>query len=209
MSSALEPNTKPTPVELATLGGGCFWCLETVFNRLEGVELAESGYSGGKRPNPTYEVVCTGISGHVEVVRVRFNPSIISFEALLEVFFKLHDPTTLNRQGNDEGTQYRSVIFYHDERQAEIAKRVIADLEKHKVFNNAIVTAVEPLQNYYPAEPYHQGYFEANPRQSYCAYVVAPKVEKAKQLFGLKFKKQNDPQNKTPAQLCQFLDNVI
>jgi peptide-methionine (S)-S-oxide reductase len=188
MSTALEPNTVQTPLELATLGGGCFWCLETVFNRLQGVELAESGYSGGKRPNPTYEQVCTGVSGHVEVVRVRFNPSMISFEALLDVFFKLHDPTTLNRQGNDEGTQYRSVIFYHDERQAEIAKRVIADLEERKVFNSAIVTAVEPLQNYYPAEPYHQGYFEANPRQSYCAYVVAPKVEKAKQLFGQKFK---------------------
>ena len=167
----------------ATFGGGCFWCIETVFNRLNGVIFAESGYSGGKRPNPTYENICTGATGHAEVIRIEFDPTIISFEQLLEVFFAVHDPTTLNRQGNDIGTQYRSVIFYHTAEQAAIAKDYIATLEQSGKWGAPIVTAVEPLLNYYPAEPYHQRYYEGNPYQPYCAYVVAPKVEKVEKLY--------------------------
>lgn len=167
-------------IEEATLGGGCFWCLEAVFNRLKGVELCESGYSGGPNPNPTYEQVCGGKTGHVEVVRLRYNPDEINFSTLLDVFFTIHDPTTLNRQGNDVGTQYRSVIFYHNEEQREAAQGTIDRLEADRGwFSSKIVTAVEPLINYYPGEKYHQNYYENNPYQGYCAYVVAPKVEKA------------------------------
>lgn len=171
-------------MEEATLGGGCFWCLEAVFQRLKGVELCESGYSGGPSHNANYEAVCGGNTGHVEVVRLRYNPDEISFQTLLEVFFTIHDPTTLNRQGNDVGTQYRSVIFYHNDEQREIAQGHIAKLESDRgFFSSKIVTAVEPLVNYFPGEKYHQNYYENNPYQGYCAYVVAPKVEKA----GVKF----------------------
>ncbi|MFN7835360.1 MAG: peptide-methionine (S)-S-oxide reductase MsrA [Burkholderiaceae bacterium] len=168
----------------ATLGGGCFWCLEPVFARLRGVLNVESGYSGGARPNPSYEQVCSGATGHVEVIRIRFDPDTVGFADLLNVFFKIHDPTTLDRQGNDVGSQYRSVVFYHDAAQQAVAQALIARLDAEQAFASRIVTAVEPLVNYYPAEPYHQRYFENNPRQPYCALVVAPKVEKAGTLFG-------------------------
>lgn len=170
-------------VEEATLGGGCFWCIEAVFNRLKGVELCESGYSGGADPNPTYEKVCSGRSGHVEVVRLRYQPDVISFNTLLDVFFTIHDPTTLNRQGNDVGTQYRSVVFYHNTEQKDTALALIAKLEAERVFDSPIVTAVEPLLNYHPGERYHQNYFDNNPYQGYCAFVVAPKVAKANAKF--------------------------
>lgn len=175
-------NPTHSPVlEEATFGGGCFWCIETVFNRLKGVESALSGYSGGKSANPTYEQVCSGRSGHVEVVRVRFDPQVISFETLLDVLFTIHDPTTLDRQGNDVGPQYRSVIFWHNETQQAQAAAFIDRVAGQ--FSRPIVTAVEPLLNFYAAEDYHQRYFEHSPGQPYCMFVVAPKVEKAQSEF--------------------------
>lgn len=170
--------------ETATLGGGCFWCLEAVFERLKGVVLCESGYSGGSDPAPTYEKICGGQTGHAEVVRLHYDPQVLSFRQILEVFFATHDPTTLNRQGNDQGTQYRSVIFFHDENQKEIAKAVMQDLEKQGAYKAPLVTELSPLVNYFPAEEHHQHYFANNPTQGYCAYVVAPKVEKTQKLFG-------------------------
>lgn len=175
-----------TEFELATVGGGCFWCIEAVFNRLQGVEFAESGYSGGRSANPSYEEVCTGRSGHVEVVQIRYRPDQISFEDLLEVLFAIHDPTTLNRQGNDIGEQYRSVIFWHDEDQRARAQAFLERIAP--AFDRPVVTALEPLVNYYPAEDYHQRYFEHNPGQGYCAFVVAPKVSKAHHLFAARIK---------------------
>lgn len=162
--------------EVATLAGGCFWCLEAVFDQLRGVESVVSGYSGGHMPNPSYEAVCSGITGHAEVVQITFDPSRVSFRELLEVFFTIHDPTTLNRQGADVGTQYRSAIFYHDDEQRDTAREVIRDLEAEGVWENPIVTQVEPLAQFYPAEDYHQEYFARNPRQGYCQVVIAPKV---------------------------------
>lgn len=170
-------------MEEATLGGGCFWCLEAVFGKLRGVELCENGYSGGADPKPTYEKVCSGRSGHVEVVRLRFDPATISFDTLLDVFFTIHDPTTLNRQGNDIGTQYRSVIFYHSAEQRECAQAKITALNEAGVYGKPIVTAVEPLLNYHSGEDYHQAYYDQNPNQPYCAYVVAPKLGKAWEKF--------------------------
>ncbi len=172
--------------ETATLGGGCFWCLEAVYNDLEGVLSVESGYSGGTRPNPTYREVCSGTTGHVEVVRVTFDPEVISFRDILEIFFSIHDPTTLNRQGNDAGTQYRSVIFYHSEEQHAEAERVLAELAGH--YDEPIVTALEPAEDFYKAEDYHQGYFENNPNQPYCQFVVAPKVSKFRSKFSARSK---------------------
>lgn len=175
-------NSTDTPRdELATFGGGCFWCIETVFNRLNGVQSAISGYSGGDSPNPTYEQVCSGRSGHVEVVQVRFNPAVISFETLMDVFFTIHDPTTLNRQGNDVGPQYRSVIFWHTEEQKMQAQAFMESIAGR--FSRPVVTALEPLRNFYAAEDYHQRYFEHSPGQPYCMFVVAPKVEKAESSF--------------------------
>lgn len=164
----------------ATLGGGCFWCLEAVYKEVEGVREVESGYSGGHRPHPTYAQICSGATGHAEVVRLRFDPGQISFEEILDLFFVIHDPTQLNRQGHDIGTQYRSVIFCHDERQARIAADKIAELERSGMYPQSIVTEVTALTNYYPAEPDHQNYFENNPQQPYCQVVVAPKVDKAR-----------------------------
>ncbi len=169
--------------EIATLAGGCFWCLEAVFDDLRGVESVESGYSGGRRPNPTYEQVCTGASGHAEVVRLEFDPEVITFRDILEVFFTIHDPTTLNRQGADVGTQYRSAIFYHSPEQKTVADEVIADLTARGVWDNPIVTEVTKLIDYYPAEAYHQEYFARNPDQPYCNVVVAPKVAKFRKAF--------------------------
>lgn len=178
-------------LEQATLGGGCFWCTEAVFNQLKGIEKCESGYSGADDadPNPNYDKVCTGRSGHTEVIRLHFDPETISFRKILAVFFAIHDPTTLNQQGNDIGPQYRSVVYYHDEQQKQVAEKFIEDLTTRKIFKNPIVTAIDPLKNYHPAEGYHQRYFENNPMQPYCAYVVAPKVEKAEDLFGELFRR--------------------
>ena len=167
-----------------TLGGGCYWCVEAVYERLDGVVDVYSGFSGGSIENPTYEQVCTGRTGHAEVVQIAFDSTITTVKDILEVFFVVHDPTTLNKQGHDVGTQYRSVIFYHSDAQKAIAKEVIAALEKEKVFNAPIVTAVQPMTVFYEAEDYHQDYYEKNPNQSYCQLVVRPKVEKFEKVFG-------------------------
>jgi len=169
--------------EVATLGGGCFWCVEAVFDELRGVSSVESGYAGGRTENPTYEQVCSGATGHAEVVRVTFDPREVSFKEILEIFFTAHDPTTLNRQGADVGTQYRSVIYYHDERQREVAEQTIRELNEANIWDGTIVTEVAPLSNYYEAEEYHQEYFARNPGQGYCRAVVAPKVAKFRARF--------------------------
>jgi peptide-methionine (S)-S-oxide reductase len=169
--------------ELATLAGGCFWCLEAVYKELRGVERVVSGYAGGHVDNPTYREVCDGATGHAEVVQITFDPSAVSYRELLEVFFTIHDPTTLNRQGADVGTQYRSAVFYHSPEQRETAKQVIAEMTAAGVWDSPIVTEVAPLDKFYPAEDYHQDYFEKNPSQPYCRAVVAPKVSKFRKLF--------------------------
>lgn len=169
--------------EIATLGGGCFWCLEAVFDQLRGVVRVESGYSGGTRPSPTYEQVCTGATGHAEVVQITFDPTIISFADLLDVFFATHDPTTLNRQGADVGTQYRSVIFTHSPEQKRIAEEKIAALNAAGLWPHPIVTQVVPFEAFYKGEEYHQGYYQANPYQGYCQAVIAPKVAKFRKQF--------------------------
>ena len=175
--------------EVATLAGGCFWCLEAVFDGMKGVAAVESGYMGGRIANPSYEQVCGGDTGHAEVVRVTFDPTIVSFKELLEVFFVIHDPTTLNRQGNDAGTQYRSAIFYHTPRQKADAEAVIAQLNAAKLWNAPIVTELAPAAAFYMAEGYHQEYFARNPYQPYCQAVVAPKVQKFRKNFLDKVKK--------------------
>lgn len=170
-------------VEVGTLGGGCFWCLEAVFDDLEGVLDVVSGYSGGHVPEPDYNSVCNGSTGHAEVIQLRFNPQIISFKHILEIFFSIHDPTTLNRQGNDIGTQYRSVIFYHDDEQKITAEQVLRELNSQGIWYSPIVTEVTALERFYPAEEYHQKYFKRNPYQGYCQVVVAPKVAKFRKKF--------------------------
>jgi peptide-methionine (S)-S-oxide reductase len=177
-----------SPTEVATLGGGCFWCLEPVFDNLRGVIDVESGYSGGNVENPTYRDVCNGSTGHAEVVNVTFDPSQVSFREILEVFFTIHDPTTLNRQGADVGTQYRSAIFYHTPEQKETAERVIAEIDAARIWNAPIVTEVTAFERYYPAEDYHQEYFARNGSQPYCQVVVAPKVAKFRKQFVEKLK---------------------
>jgi peptide-methionine (S)-S-oxide reductase len=174
---------KKQTTQTATFGGGCFWCTEAVFNTLAGVMHCEPGYAGGHDPAPTYHTVCAGNTGHAEVIRIEFDPHTLTFEHLLAVFFATHDPTTPNRQGHDMGTQYRSVIFYHDEEQHRIAQANIAALDAQAAYASPIVTEVLPLTHYFPAEKYHQNYFENNPTQAYCAHVIAPKVEKTKALF--------------------------
>ena len=169
--------------ELATLGGGCFWCLEAVYKELRGVGRVVSGYAGGSVENPTYRQVCEGTTGHAEVVQITFDPSEVSYLELLEVFFTIHDPTTLNRQGGDVGTQYRSAIFYHTPAQRETAEQAIAAFDAAQVWDAPIVTEVVPLETFYPAEDYHQDYFEKNPSQPYCRAVVAPKVSKFRKHF--------------------------
>lgn len=176
-------------LELATLGGGCFWCIEPVFDELEGVEDVVSGYSGGDRRNPTYEQVCSGATGHAEVVQIRFDPARISYRELLQVFFTVHDPTQLNRQGNDVGTQYRSVIFYHSPEQKQTAETVIEELTAAELWPRPIVTELSPFKEFYPAEDYHQEYFRHNPQQPYCQIVVAPKVAKFRQKFANRLKR--------------------
>jgi peptide-methionine (S)-S-oxide reductase len=164
--------------EVATLGGGCFWCLEAVYLGVDGVNSVESGYAGGHTQRPTYEQVCDGATGHAEVVKVEFDPSKISYREILEIFFAIHDPTQLNRQGNDVGPQYRSVIFYHDAEQEQIAREVIKSINERRIWNRAIVTEVSPLPAFYPAEAYHDDYFARNPGQPYCQVIIEPKVAK-------------------------------
>jgi peptide-methionine (S)-S-oxide reductase len=177
-TSSAMPN-----VEVATLAGGCFWCLEAVFDEMKGVLEVESGYMGGSVENPTYEQVCDGDTGHAEVVQVKFDRREVSFTDILQVFFVIHDPTTLNRQGNDVGTQYRSAIFYHSPDQKTVAQRVIDDITRAGLYRSRIVTEIAPASTFYPAERYHQEYFARNPDQPYCQYVVAPKVAKFRKHF--------------------------
>ena len=173
-------------MEIITLGSGCFWCTEAVFQQLKGVETVVSGYSGGHVENPSYKLVTTGRTGHAEVCQIQFNPEQISFEELLEVFFNTHDPTTLNRQGNDVGTQYRSVIFYHNEEQRKIAERVKNEMNNSGTWKNPIVTEIVPFEKFYRAENYHQNYYRNNPNEGYCRVVIAPKLKKFEKVFKLK-----------------------
>ena len=170
-------------METATFGSGCFWCTEAVFQRLKGVEKVTSGYSGGTVNNPTYEQVCSGNTGHAEVTQIQYDPSQISYEELLEVFWKTHDPTTLNQQGNDYGTQYRSAVFYHNDEQRRLAEEYKKKLDAAKIWDDPIVTEITPFTNFYPAEKYHQNYFNNNPNQPYCSYVIRPKVKKLEEVF--------------------------
>ena len=176
-------------MEVATLGGGCFWCIEATFDEIKGVVNVESGYSGGTAASPTYEQVCTGTTGHAEVVQVTFDPSSIAFKEILEIFFTTHDPTTRNRQGADVGTQYRSVIFYHDEKQKEVAEQVIAEFDAAKVWDSFIVTQVEPFKKFYKAEEYHKRYFSRHPEAGYCRVIIAPKIAKLRKKYREKLKK--------------------
>lgn len=182
-------STTATTTEIATLGGGCFWCLEAVFDDLKGVIAVESGYMGGPRPNPTYEQVCVGTTGHAEVVQITFDPAVVTFTEILEVFFVIHDPTTLNRQGNDSGTQYRSAIFYHSPAQKAAAEQVIRNLAGAGLWRDPVVTEITPATVFYIAEDYHQEYFARNPGAGYCQFVVAPKVAKFRKQFLSKRKK--------------------
>jgi len=175
--------------EVATLAGGCFWCLEAVFDELKGVESVESGYSGGHVESPSYAQVCDGDTGHAEVVRVTFDPQVLSYRDLLKVFFTIHDPTTLNRQGNDVGTQYRSAIFYHNEGQKKDAEEVIREITATGIWDSPIVTEVTPFDKFFIAEDYHQEYFKNNPFQGYCRVVIAPKVAKFRHAFAERLKK--------------------
>lgn len=179
-----------TTTEIITLGGGCFWCLEAVYDRLEGVLDVISGYAGGHEPNPDYKSVTTGRTGHAEVVQLTFDPQVISFKEILEVFFSIHDPTTLNRQGADVGTQYRSGIFYSSENQKAIAEQVIAEIEAANIWSAPIVTEITEMDEFYPAEDYHQEYFERNPYLGYCQVVIAPKVAKFRQKFAHRLKEK-------------------
>jgi peptide-methionine (S)-S-oxide reductase len=179
-----------TNLQTATLAGGCFWCLEAVYDEIKGVQGVESGYAGGQMDNPTYRAVCNGDTGHAEVVQVHFDPNVVSYRDLLNVFFAIHDPTTLNRQGADVGTQYRSAIFYHDDEQKKIAEELIKDLNAQQIWDRPIVTEVSKLDKFYMAEDYHQEYFARNPYQPYCMAVVAPKVSKFRKHFLELLKKQ-------------------
>lgn len=186
-----KADPKETKLEKATFGGGCFWCVEAVFENMKGVKDVVSGYAGGRNANPTYEQVCTGRTGHAEVCEITYDPEVVAFEELLEVFWKTHDPTTLNRQGPDIGTQYRSVIFYHSDRQKELAEMYKKKLDGSGAFRDRIVTEITESPKFYAAEKYHQDYYRNNPNQSYCAFVVRPKVEKFKEVFADKLAKPN------------------
>jgi peptide-methionine (S)-S-oxide reductase len=182
---------KQAQESVITLGGGCFWCTEAVFDELQGVKHVESGYSGGGIPNPSYAQVCTGATNHAEVVQITFDPQIVSLKEILQVFFTVHDPTTLNRQGADVGTQYRSVIFYRDEAQKRVAEEVIGEIEAAKIWDGPIVTELAPFKAFYPAEDYHQEYFAHNGSQPYCRVVIAPKVQKFRAHFTERLKERN------------------
>ena len=180
--------TEEKSLELATLGGGCFWCLDPIFNNLKGVVDVVVGYAGGNVPDPSYEMVCTGRTNHAEVVQIKFDPQVITFREILEVFFSTHDPTTPNRQGADKGTQYRSIILYHNENQKDIAEKVISELNDSESFNDKIVTQVIPLESFYEAEPYHQDYYEKNPYAGYCQVVINPKISKFEKKYADRLK---------------------
>jgi peptide-methionine (S)-S-oxide reductase len=184
----MDSGTNPKQ-ELATLAGGCFWCLEAVYLDLQGVSQVESGYAGGWVPNPSYQAVCTGTTGHAEVVQLTYDPAMVSYRDLLNIFFTIHDPTTLNRQGNDIGPQYRSAIFTHSAEQEQIAREVVHQLEADKLWSNPIVTEIKPLDRFYPAEAYHQDYYNRNTSQLYCQVVIAPKVAKFRKKFTDRLKK--------------------
>ena len=184
----METNPSGSPQDIATLGGGCFWCFEAVFDELNGVRQVESGYAGGAVPDPSYEQVCTGRTGHAEVVQISFDPEAVSFKEILKVFFSVHDPTTLNRQGADLGTQYRSVIFYHTPEQKAVAEQMIEELNKAQVWNDPIVTEVEPFETFYPAEEYHREYYRRNGGQPYCRVVIAPKLAKFREEYSFRLK---------------------
>lgn len=181
-------NLQSEEYEKATFGSGCFWCTEAIFERVKGVKAVVSGYSGGHVENPSYEEVCTGNTGHAEAVQLAFDPEEVSYDELLEIFWKTHDPTTLNRQGNDVGTQYRSVIFYHNEEQKKKAEGYKEELEKAKIWKDPIVTRIEPLKKFYSAEGYHQDYYALNPEKGYCSFVITPKIEKFEKVFKDKLK---------------------
>jgi len=185
--------TDQSKLQLATFGSGCFWCSEAIFERVKGVTSVVSGYAGGKIDNPTYEEVCSGTTGHAEVVQVKFDPNIVTYDELLEIFWKTHDPTTLNRQGADVGTQYRSVIFYPDENQKKKAEDYKAELGKAKIWKDRIVTEISPLTKFYPAENYHQDYYEQNTSKGYCSFVITPKIEKFEKVFKEKLKVYPNP----------------
>lgn len=185
----INMNEQNSKLETATFGSGCFWCTEAIFERVKGVETVVSGYSGGTVINPTYDEVCNGTTGHAECTQIKFDPVVISYDELLEIFWKMHDPTTLNRQGNDVGTQYRSVIFYHNEEQKQKAEYYKNKLTEEKIWDKPIVTEITKFEKFYPAEDYHQEYYENNPNQGYCAYVITPKVEKFEKIFKDKLKK--------------------
>jgi peptide-methionine (S)-S-oxide reductase len=175
-------------LQMATFGSGCFWCSEAVFERVNGVESVLSGYAGGESENPTYEEVCSGNSGHAEVIQLTYDPNVIKYDELLEIFWKTHDPTTLNRQGNDVGPQYRSVIFYHNGEQKQLAENYKTELEKSGAWENSIVTEIAPFKSFFKAEDYHQNYYENNPNQGYCTFVIVPKIEKFEKVFRDKLK---------------------
>ena len=183
-------STQDMNLEKATFGGGCFWCTEAIYERVEGVHSVVSGYAGGTVKNPTYKQVCDGTTGHAEVTQITYDPKVVSYDELLEIFFKTHDPTTLNRQGADVGTQYRSVIFYHNDEQKNKAEYYKKELSKSGAWDNPVVTEISPVTNFYHAEDYHQDYYANNPNQGYCAFVIGPKVEKFEKVFKNKLKKE-------------------
>lgn len=187
-SCTAKPMETNTSYETATFGSGCFWCTEAIFQQLKGVQSATSGYSGGSTKNPTYKEICTGTTGHAEVIEIKFDPTVISFKELLEVFWETHDPTTLNRQGADVGTQYRSVIFYHSDKQKQEAEFYKNKLDEAKIYSNPIVTEISPAETFYKAETYHQDYYEQNTNAPYCQAVITPKIEKFKKVFQEKIK---------------------
>ncbi len=179
--------------ETATLGGGCFWCLEAIYLEVDGIESVVSGYAGGPNPNPTYHEVCSGTTGHAEVVQVTFDASVITYREILEIFFAIHDPTTLNRQGADVGSQYRSVVFTHTPEQDSVARELVADLEKQGIWDEPVITEITPVPEFYPAEAYHQDYYRQNPNQGYCQVVISPKVAKLRQRFASKLRSAAEP----------------
>ena len=192
MTGTDEKKAEQAKTQLATFGGGCFWCTEAVFLKVRGVNKVVSGYTGGIKPNPTYKDICTGTTGHAEVIQIEFDPAKVSFEQLLDVFFHTHDPTTKNRQGADVGTQYRSSVFFHDDAQKETTKKVIAELDKSGDFDDPIVTTIEEMKKFYPAEDYHQDYFAQNPDNPYCQAVVGPKVAKFQKRYKEMMKKDGE-----------------
>ena len=193
-------------LQVATLAGGCFWCIESAFNSVEGVEKAISGYAGGEKADPTYEEVCKGNTGHAEVVQVTFDADSISYREILEIFFALHNPTQLNRQGNDVGTQYRSAVFYHDDTQKAEAEKIIAEITEEEIWPDPVVTEIVAVNNYYDAEDYHQDYFKNNPQNQYCSMVVAPKLAKFKKTFASRLMTMSDEDREITLEMLNYLE---